>query len=211
MPRKASPAAKPVKKKTPAKRTRRPEPAEQRPPAAPITFTAKLHKPAETGADWLFLNIPAESSAQLPSRGMVAIDGTSNGSPFQATLEPDGEGGHWLKVDRALRTAWGAKRGDSVSLSIAPASVEPEPEVPADIKKALAAAPAKAKATWTDITAGARRDWVFWMISGKKAETRPKRIATACDMLAKGKRRACCFDRSGMFSGSLSCPIPDND
>ena len=34
------------------------------------------------------------------------------------------------------------------------------------------------------------------------------RIATACDMLASGKRRACCFDRSGMYSkGNMGAPL----
>ena len=33
-------------------------------------------------------------------------------------------------------------------------------------------------------------------------------IAVACDKLAKGQRRACCFDRSGMYSNSLSAPEP---
>lgn len=46
-----------------------------------------------------------------------------------------------------------------------------------------------------------------WITSGKKAETRGKRIATACDKLACGKRNACCFDRSGMYSkGSMGAP-----
>jgi uncharacterized protein YdeI (YjbR/CyaY-like superfamily) len=84
---------------------------------------------------------------------------------------------------------------------------EPEPAVPADLKQALAAN-AGAKATWKDITAVARRDWIHWITSGKKAETRGRRIATACDMLASGKRRACCFDRSGMYSKSLGAPRP---
>jgi hypothetical protein len=48
------------------------------------------------------------------------------------------------------------------------------------------------------------------MTSAKQQATRDRRIATACDMLAKGKRRACCFDRSGMFAKSLSCPIAEN-
>jgi hypothetical protein len=34
---------------------------------------------------------------------MTAIEGTINGFPFQATLEPDGQKSHWLKVDRKLR------------------------------------------------------------------------------------------------------------
>jgi hypothetical protein len=36
-----------------------------------------------------------------------------------------------------------------------------------------------------------------------------KRIASGCDMLAKGKRRPCCFDRSGMYAKSMSCPVAD--
>jgi plasmid stabilization system protein ParE len=62
---------------------------------------------------------------------------------------------------------------------------------------------------WKDITPAARRDFVHWIVSPKKAETRVKRIETACDMLAKGKRRPCCFDRSGKFDGSLRCPAAE--
>jgi len=80
---------------------------------------------------------------------------------------------------------------------------------PPDLRKALAAAPPDAREAWSDITPAARRDLVHWITSGKKAETRVKRIATACDMLAKGKRRPCCFDRSGMYDKSLSCPVAD--
>src|SRR3546814_10107916 len=98
-----------------------------------------------------------------------------------------------------MREAAGAEVGDTVALEISPEEKAPEPKVPADLRKALAANPA-AKATWTDITPVARRDWIAWIISGKKAETRVKRIDTACDKLASGMRRACCFDRSGMRS-----------
>jgi hypothetical protein len=141
---------------------------------------------------------------------MVSVEGTLDGAAFRATLEPDGRGSHWLKVDRKLREAAGAKAGDVVALEIEPMAEEPEPKVPADLRKALAAS-AEARATWSDITAIARRDWIHWITSGKKAETRVKRIATACDMLAKGKRRACCFDRSGMYSNGLSCPVADTE
>jgi hypothetical protein len=140
---------------------------------------------------------------------MESVEGTLNGSPFRATLEPDGQGGHWLKVDRKLREAVGAAAGDVVALEIAPVREEPEPKVPPDLRKALAAAPAKAREVWSDITPIARRDWIQWMTSGKRAETRVLRIDKACDMLAKGKRRPCCFDRSGMFDKSLSCPVAE--
>jgi len=172
-----------------------------------IGFKAKLLRPASPkGAAWTFLVLPASASAKLPTRSMVTVDGTLEDRPFQATLEPDGEGSHWLKVDKALREAAGAAAGDTVALEIAPVAEEPEPRVPADLRKALAANPA-AKATWVDITPVARRDWIAWITSGKKAETRVKRIDTACDKLASGMRRACCFDRSGMYSrGNIGAP-----
>ena len=76
---------------------------------------------------------------------------------------------------------------------------------------ALAAATPKARETWSAITAIARRDWIFWIVSGKKAETRVKRIEVALSKLSAGNRRPCCFDRSGMYDKSLSCPIADDE
>jgi uncharacterized protein YdeI (YjbR/CyaY-like superfamily) len=108
-------------------------------------------------------------------------------------------------VDRKLGEAAGADAGDVVTLEIAPAADEPEPTVPADLRKALAAAP-KARALWSDITPIARRDWILWITSAKQADTRERRIKNACSMLAAGKRRVCCFDRSGFYSKSLSAP-----
>jgi len=172
-----------------------------------IRFKAKLLRPAEPkGATWAFLVLPKAASAKLPTRSMVTVDGTLGGQPFQATLEPDGEGSHWLKVEKALRETTGAEVGGTIELEIAPVTEEPEPKVPADLHNALTAN-AAALATWKDITPVARRDWIHWITSGKKAETRAKRIGVACDKLASGKRRACCFDRSGMYSkGSMGAP-----
>jgi hypothetical protein len=157
----------------------------------------------------LFLNLPRQASAKLRSRSKVSVRGELNGAAFRATLEPDGQGGHWLKVERKLCAAAKLKAGDEVTLEMTPVSPleEPEPKAPADLKKALAAAPQKTKDAWADITPIARRDWIAWIVSARQSETRARRIRNACDMLAKGKRRPCCFDRSGMYDGSLSCPI----
>ena len=175
-----------------------------------IAFKPWLLRPASpAGAAWTFLNLPKEASARLPSRGQVSVRGTLSGAVFVATLEPDGAGGHWLKVDRKLREAAGAEAGAVVSLVIAPLPPDqaPEPKVPPDLRNALAVAPAKAREAWSDITPAARRDWIAWITSAKQAQTRARRITRACDMLAAGKRRPCCFDRSGMYGKSMSCPV----
>jgi len=152
------------------------------------------------------VRLPAEASAKLRSRGQASVEGILDGQPFHATLEPDGEGGHWLKVDRRLREASGARVGEKVVLEFEPVAREPEPRVPSDLRQALAAAPAKVCEAWADITPVARRDFTHWIESAKQEATRARRIETACDLLAKGKRRPCCFDRSGMYSKSLKCP-----
>jgi Bacteriocin-protection, YdeI or OmpD-Associated/Domain of unknown function (DUF1905) len=173
-----------------------------------IRFRAKLFRPAETakGDSWTFLILPKNASAKLPSRGVTPIEGMINGFHFQAVLEPDGQRSHWLKVDRKLSESAGANAGDIVALEIAPAANELEPTVPADLRKALAAAVPKARALWSDITPNARRDWIHWITSAKQEETRVRRIKNACSMLAAGKRRVCCFDRSGFYSKSMSAP-----
>jgi bacteriocin resistance YdeI/OmpD-like protein/uncharacterized protein DUF1905 len=172
-----------------------------------IRFSTKLVRPAATAkaSSWTFLTLPKKASAKLPSRGMTAIEGTINGFPFRATLEPDGQKSHWLKVDRKMREGAGADAGDVVTVEMAPAREEPEPKVPADLRQALTAAP-KARALWSDITPIARRDWTHWIVSAKQPETRARRIDNACAMLAAGKRRVCCFDRSGFYSKTFRSP-----
>src|SRR5262245_39699536 len=173
--------------------------------ASKIRFRAKLLRPAATakGGSWTFLTLPKDASAKLPSRGMTTVEGTINGIPFRAMLEPDGQKSHWLKVNRKLGEAVGAGAGDEVTLELAPEALEPR--VPADLRKALAAAP-KARALWAEITTNARTDWIHWIVSAKQPETRARRVANACAMLAAGKRRVCCFDRSGFYSKSFSAP-----
>jgi hypothetical protein len=170
-----------------------------------ITFQATLHRP-KNQENWTFLKLPKTASDQLPSRGQVSIQGTLNTVPFQTTLQPDGQGGHWLKVDPGLQARAAVQPNDLLSLEIAPMAVEPEPEIPTDLQQALDQSSPQVQTLWSQITPAARRDWIHWITSPKQDKTRQRRIHNACDMLSKGKRRPCCFDRSGLYSKSLSCP-----
>ena len=177
------------------------------PHAAAIHCRTKLLRPASPkAARWLVVVLPQAASAQLPTRRMTTVDGMLDGQVFRVTLEPDGHGSHWFKIEHALRDAAGVAAGDVVELLLIPEAEEPEPTVPADVRKALGAHP-EAKAQWKTLTPVQRRDWIHWVTSGKRAETRVKRLTTACDMLGSGKRRACCFDRSGIYSkGIMGAP-----
>jgi Bacteriocin-protection, YdeI or OmpD-Associated/Domain of unknown function (DUF1905) len=174
--------------------------------ASKIRFKAKLLRPATAkGASWTLLILPKNASAKLRTRSMTTVEGTINDYPFRATLAPDGQRSHWLKVNKKMREGAGADVGDVVTLEIRSAAKELELRVPADLRKALAAAP-KARALWSNITPVARGDWVHWITSAKRSETRARRIHNACEMLATGKRRVCCFDRSGIYSKDFGAP-----
>ena len=177
------------------------------PVATQFRFKAKLLRPAALGgeAPWAFVVLPKDVSVLLPRRGRTTVDGRLNSHDFCKTLEPDGQLSHWLRIDQALLEAADVQVGDEVELALAPVAQEPEPEVPDDLLVALAAAPG-ASEVWRDTTTIARLDWVHWIVSAKQAKTRAQRIANACDMLASGKRRVCCFDPSGFYSKALSAP-----
>jgi uncharacterized protein YdeI (YjbR/CyaY-like superfamily) len=64
--------------------------------------------------------------------------------------------------------------------------------LPTDLRKALVGVPAALR-VWEDITPLARNEWICWVISGKKAETRDIRIKKALSKLKGGMRRPCCW------------------
>ena len=175
-------------------------------------FEATLRRPAKPGDDssWAFVVLPKEASAKLPRRGRTSVEGTINGRPVQATLEPDGQLSHWLRISAALLEAAQAAIGDTVTVELAPAKQELEPDIPADFQKALAATP-EAHRVWSSTTTLARVDWIHWMTSAKQSATRAKRIADACDMLASGKKHVCCFDSSGYYSKAFRAPEAEDD
>lgn len=65
-------------------------------------------------------------------------------------------------------------------------------EVPRDLRKALSTDP-KALEAWEGITPLARNEWICWIESAKKEETRNRRIEWGCSNLKDGKKRPCCW------------------
>ncbi len=173
-------------------------------------FDARLLRPKRScsGSAWAFVVLPHEASAKLPRRGRTTVSGMINGHSFNALLEPDGQKSHWLRIDENLIRTSGSRIGDNAHFEIMAVEEEPEPEVPEDLAQALEAAPLS-QATWDATTTIARLDWIHWIVSAKQAKTRVKRINDACDMLASGKKRVCCFDPSGYYSKVFSAPQAD--
>ena len=65
-------------------------------------------------------------------------------------------------------------------------------QVPDDMKKDIVSSPV-VRLIWEDITPLARNEWICWIESAKKIETRKHRIEVMHSKLIHGKRRPCCW------------------
>ncbi len=65
-------------------------------------------------------------------------------------------------------------------------------EIPEDFKKSINL-DKKVFLLWQDITPLARNEWICWVISPKKIETRKIRIEKAISKMRGGMRRPCCW------------------
>ena len=145
---------------------------------------------------WTILLLPKSESAKLPSRGMVMVEGTLDGIPFKSTLEPDGRGSHWMKIDASLLKSLKKGAGDSIKVEMWSTKDWIEPEMPDDLEKAFESASDKVQSLWKDITPMARWDWIRWIRATNNPDTRRKHIDVALSKMSHGERRPCCFNRN---------------
>lgn len=150
------------------------------------------------------VRLPQPASRQLPSRGQVAARGTINGRPFDTVIEPDGEFGHWMRLDAELQDVASRRPGAPVAVELAPRPDWPEPEVPDDLRAVLDAAPPTIQELWREITPMARWEWVRWVNATRNPNTRRRRVEVAISKLQNGKRRPCCFNLAGCTDPDLS-------
>ena len=64
--------------------------------------------------------------------------------------------------------------------------------LPEDLKKELLSSPT-ALIAWESLTPLAHNEWICWVISVKKAETRQEHLERVPVHLKEGKRRPCCW------------------
>jgi hypothetical protein len=166
----------------------------------PVRFEATLRA---TSGPTIF-RLPDASSKKLPSRGQVAVRGTLDGHPFETVIEPDGEFGHWMRVDAKLQRAAGVGPGDEATVVVEPADEWPEPRVPPDLRKALSDAPREVRDLWRAITPMARWEWVRWIGATKNPKTRERRVEVSISKMSSGKRRPCCFNLASCTDPKLA-------
>jgi hypothetical protein len=139
------------------------------------------------GSAWTLLRVPAAVSGALGKRGRVSVRGTVNGFAYRSSIFPDGKGGHHMMVNKAMREGAKAEQGDVVRIMMAMDNAPREVAVPPDLARALKQ-DAEAKGFFDGLSPSCRKEYVAWIESAKRTETRRGRVARALAMLGERKK-----------------------
>jgi hypothetical protein len=131
-----------------------------------------------------------------PTSGGVAVDLALGDTPFAGRLgkaagrQPGERLSHRVVLGKAgdldgTFRGWLAQAYEAGAGSI---KRKADAAVPDDLAQALGGSE-KAQATWETCTPAMQRDFIQWIASAKKAETRTKRVDRTIEKLAAGKKR----------------------
>jgi len=158
--------------------------ADFEPGDGPFHFRVKLE-----GADNMevaAMRPPFDVPTIFGTKARVPVRGTVNGYPFRSSLCNMGDG-HLMVVNKQMREGGKCKAGDIAEFVLERDRDPRVVEVPAEIKKIIAASKA-AEATWNSLSYTHQKEWVRAIREAKREETKQSRIKKMMDALKAGKR-----------------------
>lgn len=140
------------------------------------------------GDAWARVFIPFDVEKAFGSRARVSVRGTINGFPFRTSIFPTGDGTHQMMVNKTMKQGAKAKTGERVNVTLDIDDAPREVEIPTDLTKALKSS-ATARKLFDALSPSCKKEYVEWICSAKRDETRRTRVEKAVTMLADGKKR----------------------
>jgi hypothetical protein len=138
------------------------------------------------GGGGAFVSIPFDVE-RVFGKMRVPVKVTIDGEPYRGSLVRMGGPFHMLLVLKHIREKIGKGPGDAVDV-VVEEDLEPRAvAVPKDLKRALESQP-KALLFFRGLSYTGRKEYVRWIESAKREETRASRVAKAIGMLRQGKR-----------------------
>ena len=108
-----------------------------------------------------------------------------NGYPFRSSARPHGDGSHYIVVNRSIRDAIQATPGDMVHVVMERDTAPRTVAVPADFTAAWETNQQLRK-SFESLSYSRRKEFVDWIESAKKVETRESWITRSLEMLLEG-------------------------
>ncbi|MDF2960235.1 MAG: hypothetical protein K0S39_1970 [Paenibacillus sp.] len=151
-----------------------------------LTFSTRLIRP-DTAGSWTYLIVPIAVEDSFGSRSQVKVKGTVNGIAYRSSLMPNGDGTHYMVVNKTIRDAAGVQPGDTVEVVMEPDFEARTVVIPGDLSVRLEQSP-EANESFQKLSFSYQKEYVDWIEAAKKAETRANRIEKTISMVLEGKR-----------------------
>ncbi len=136
-----------------------------------------------------FVEIPFDVEKTYNGQKRVKIKATIDGIPYRGLLCRMGAPYHILGVLKGIREQIGKTHGDTVSITIEEDTEERIVELPDDFRKLLNANK-EAEDFFNNLSYTNRKEYVVWITSAKKIETRNARLEKAIFLLLNKKKEA---------------------
>jgi Bacteriocin-protection, YdeI or OmpD-Associated/Domain of unknown function (DUF1905) len=149
-------------------------------------FEVILKKPE--GIEGAYILVPFDVPKVYGTKAQVKVWGTIDGYPYRGSIANMGEG-HCMVVKKEIRQAIGKSAGDKVKVVM---EIDTEPRivvVPEDFQQALENHTSVME-IFEQFSYTHKKEFVEWIESAKKQETRENRIKKAVKMIAKGRKRS---------------------
>lgn len=146
-----------------------------------IRYKTKLVSPQK---GWVFLYLP---NKLLGLKKRIWIKGTLNGKPFVATANPWKDDTHVITINKEMRKMHNAAAGTEVEVELEFAvSEKPLLDFPVsnDFAAALKANP-KAAEEFDRLPPSHQKEFIFYVMEGKRPETRKAHINKSIEMLTR--------------------------
>lgn len=124
---------------------------------------------------------------EFGKKGQVKVKVYFDGFVYRGSLVKMGHHCHIIGLNKEVRTAINKNVGDKVNVVISEDKEERTVEIPADLNNAFEESP-EARAIFEKLSFTHRKEYVVWIISAKKQETRDARILKCVEMLEAGKK-----------------------
>jgi len=156
------------------------------PSSARKVFEAVLenHQPDMNTA---FVSFPFNVEELYGTRSHVKVKATFDGYEYRGILANMGLGCHMIGVRQDVRKAIGKKVGDTVKVTVERDTEERMVEAPSELQKLFQKNP-KLKVFFDSLSYTNRKEYVRWIVSAQRPETREKRLRQTREKLQKGRK-----------------------
>ncbi|HUK56633.1 MAG TPA: YdeI/OmpD-associated family protein [Nitrospiria bacterium] len=135
---------------------------------------------------WTVFRMPFSVEDVFGTRARLPVKGTINGFPFRSSLFPMGEGRHFMMVNKQMWEGAKIQAGRTVQVVLQKDNELRSVAVPRDLMAALSRSKT-ARNLFGKLSYTHKKEFIRWIESAKRPETRARRIRSAVTMIAQGR------------------------